>query len=734
MAMKIPTVEGPSVQQQGIPDAYEQAPRALGQAGMVRAQQTADAANLAGKYAEALQRERDEMDQVREDDALNKLIAAQIDLTFDKDKGFTTQRGDAVMKRQSGKPLSDEYTERLDEVRRKLADELGNERQKRRFGMKANNVVTTFSGQVRKYEGEQADAYVASVREGTIANRQNEAARYWNDLGKIDEAIVSIESSVADLGRRFQGKSAEWIQARALQETSRAALGAVQGAMESNNFMAADLLLKRYHDKMTEADVLRARGLVDKQLDAGIANQVATAAVRAVQPTLQPTDMDRVIGITIQSESGGRRYGADGKLLTSPKGARGEMQVLDSTNDAPGLGVKPAKDNSPEERARVGRDYMGALVKRYEGDLGKAWAAYNAGFAKVDKAVADSESPDMAKRGKFGNWIGLMPAETQAYVAKNTKAYADGGGRPQMASLQEIHNAVRQRIGDSNPHRLTLAIQESTRQYEEILKANKQQEEQSTAEAQRWLESNGGRFSSLPASLRANIPPGQFDNLRAFAEKVSRGDDITNPATYQMLTNPAVLGSLSDEQFYILTTRELNKADRQHFVNERQKLLTGTSTNKPADLNSSAISSVMTQRLRELGIDPTPKDGSTEAQRVGAIRRVVDESILSAQQAAGKKFTDAEVTQHIDRMFAQTDVASGWFSDSSKPMLTMKAGDIKSSLRERIEADFKRAGIENPTEGQILGAYWMAKRAAESKKITPLSAVKPQAAPMQKAQ
>ena len=33
------------------------------------------------------------------------------------------------------------------------------------------------------------------------------------------------------------------------------------------------------------------------------------------------------------------------------------MQVLDGTNLNPGFGVKPAADNSPDERARVGRAY-----------------------------------------------------------------------------------------------------------------------------------------------------------------------------------------------------------------------------------------------------------------------------------------------------------------------------------------------------------------------------------------
>lgn len=251
MAMNIPKVEGPSVQLQGIPDAYEQAPRALGQAGMVRAQQTVDAANLAGKYAEAIQRERDEMDQVRVDDALNKLRARQIDLTFDKDEGFTTQRGDAVMKRQSGKPLSDEYAERLNEERRKLADDLGNERQKRKFGMMANDVVTSFNGQVRKYEGEQVEVYKKSVATGTISLRNDEIARFYNDPARVDRALEDINAAVATLGKGMDSKA---IQAEQLRQGSNAVRGAINSALAANQPVEAATLMKQFADRMTEDD------------------------------------------------------------------------------------------------------------------------------------------------------------------------------------------------------------------------------------------------------------------------------------------------------------------------------------------------------------------------------------------------------------------------------------------------------------------------------------------------
>ena len=113
-----------------------------------------------------------------------------------------------------------------------------------------------------------------------------------------------------------------------------------------------------------------------------------------------------------QQESGGRRYKADGKTLlegpmTKYGTAKGEMQVLDMTTKDPGYGVRPARADSADERARVGRDYLAAMVNKY-GDKQTALVAYNWGPGNTDKWLQ--------KGGDFSK----LPAETQNYVAKIT--------------------------------------------------------------------------------------------------------------------------------------------------------------------------------------------------------------------------------------------------------------------------------------------------------------------------
>lgn len=120
----------------------------------------------------------------------------------------------------------------------------------------------------------------------------------------------------------------------------------------------------------------------------------------------------RFNNITANAESGNRDYTPSGAPVTSPRGALYAMQVMPSTAHDPGFGVTPAANDSAAEYDRVGRDYRAAMLRHFNGDPAKMWAAYNAGPGAVSGAVSSLGS----------NWLSGLPAQTRNYVAANLRA------------------------------------------------------------------------------------------------------------------------------------------------------------------------------------------------------------------------------------------------------------------------------------------------------------------------
>ena len=601
--------------------------------------------------------------QLRVDDALNKALEAEMRLAYDKDAGYTNQRGISALERASGKPLADEYDEEFGKAIESIGAGLGNDYQRQAFGQAIAKRRAAFRAGAMKHEADEFRTYTLSVREGTVATRMQQIGLNYNNPEVIDEAITSIRAATYDAAQ-LQGKSAEWSDAQARKMVSNAHKTAIAAALEKNDVAYADRYLKRYGKDMEADDLLQTTGLITKEMDMRVGISAATEVMGRWAPKIVPGDMDRLTNIVMGIESGGRRYDASGKLIEGPATkygtAKGEMQVLDGTNRDPGYGVKPAADDSPEERARVGRDYLAAMAREYDGDVSKALAAYNWGPGNLDRAVKE-HGP---------NWLQAAPEETRNYVERGVREFGAGAGRGKRPNLAEIKADLR---GDpllaGNPARLKAAEEAAEKQYRDIEAAEKQATDEALDTAYRGLYANGGNMGALPVSVRAMIPGDKLGAVMGFADTVRKsGGAVHNPEAWaQILSMPREsLAAMSPIEFF----REFRPHLDDAHLEKGYALLNDARGEVGTDAKHLEVITTA-NRVKKAAIDAgllpaTGKANDNEVKAFAQFERLVDDRVrqFEATDLQGKrKANSAELQQIIDGTLMDKVFVSrtGWF-------------------------------------------------------------------------
>lgn len=154
-----------------------------------------------------------------------------------------------------------------------------------------------------------------------------------------------------------------------------------------------------HQGKSAKSPLEQIRALLGSRTNSAgaVAQPVNPELDQIVQDAAERHDLDpELVKAVISTESGWN------SRAISDKGAMGLMQLIPSTAQRFGVG----NPFDPAQNIEGGTSYLKTLLDRYNGDLKKSLAAYNAGEHAVDQS-------------------GGIPAypETQRYVQKVTKAY-----------------------------------------------------------------------------------------------------------------------------------------------------------------------------------------------------------------------------------------------------------------------------------------------------------------------
>lgn len=619
----VPTYDTLQVSPNTVPQAAFDAPTVQPTAAQSTAQlgQAMSAAGQnVGRIALDLQQQANEL---RVTDALNQAKESAIKLTFDKDAGYTNLKGINALQRPDGKSLEQEYSDELQKQLSALSQGLGNEAQRAMFKQNADAIASNFRSGIVKHEADQFNEYTMSVSEGVQSTALREIGLNWNNPEVIDKAVLRIK---AETYRQAQllGKSAEWQDARTRELTSKAHLTAMSAALDKGDPLFADRYLKKYGEQMQADDLLRARGLVNKEVDLQVGTSVGQQVMSGFTNKIAPTEYDR-------------------------------LQNIVNAKVAPTEG-QPALD---------------AQIKKFGGDVTKALAAYKLG----DKEVSALEKQHGA------NWLANAPKNVQEFVTATASEFGAGGGRGTKPTLAEMKAELRNRPElANNPLRLKHAEDYIETQYAAITAAKKQREEDALDTAYKALYANGGNMAALPAGLRAQIPGEKLDSVLNFAKSVAKGEKMVNngQAWAQVLSLPkSELAKMSPSSFY---AQFRNQLDDAHL--EKGYALIAEANNQANDKHLEILTTDnrMKQAAIQAGILPAEgKPDETQAVQFAQFQTTIDQRVRQFERIdlQGKRKASSEELQRIidTTLMDKAFVPRALWVDKQKPVSLMTPED-----------------------------------------------------------
>lgn len=520
-----------------------------------------------------------------------------------------------------------------------------------------------------------------------------------NNPDKSDERLKAIEAgkaSIAQLGQMKGMGEAEVAlsQKKFVSGVHANTIDKLLVSAEPDIDMAA-AYFSAHADEMTSADRERAmkdlQGPLQDRSDYAAYTEVNAGMVSAGAPPMGvgKGDLSRMAAITAETESGNRDHNADGSFVTSVKGAQGRMQVMPGTQRDPGFGVKPAANNSAAELARVGRDYLAAMMTRYGNDPAKAWAAYNAGPGAVDEALKDG-----------GNWLARMPKETRDYVKKNVAALGGTDNAPREYDKAAIYDAIEARTDWTyeKKERVKRVADREIARDEQLLQRQYKAAGDEAVQAVIGLGDNFTDISQIPAATRAKMDPTDLMRLTETAAKNKAAKAAIPNDTTRSLELQALMRMDPEAFARIDLSKEVGRVshdDLKDLFLKRADII--GDKNKPAkDKKRTIITAAIEWGKKYGGIDISDKDFPKVFDAMSAYLETVE---------AKKGVLDASDGDAAFKGATRDIPKAGFFGGTMKAYNVTSVDQIPDVTRADIDRTFRAANRRDPNDMERLQMY-----------------------------
>ena len=633
----------------------------------------------------------------------NALAQQRINLEFNQDTGFrNAKEGQAV-----GQQFVDTYGTKFTDAATTIRDNLANDNQKQIFDQHAQVQGLQYKAALLAHQAQETEKFNDSTANSTLDTVLRTMAQKPTDELNFQTGLTQINGTIDSVGKRKGYPEAQVadLKAKYLDAAYSTRISSIMDGIPgvaSPNPYGAEKMFKQVQDQLGVTSQTSLATKIQKSVQSVQARDTAQGIIYGQIPTppaaiAQAVTGAPLAGIVQGMESNGQDTDANGAPLTSSKGAVGRMQVMPATSTDPGFGVRPAVPGpdgkiSPDEMARVGRDYLGAMTARYNNPA-LVLAAYNAGPGQTDKWISQFGDP---RTGAIStqDWVSKIPfAETKGYVANGLGKL---GPMPQQGATPTANQlkvdlyarvqasrqlAEQQYPGDTG---FADAVASRTENYGRMVIANQQGVEAGARDS---------LFSGLVGNPDGSNKPQTIDQMLANPD-MKRSWDKATPETQLAIQAHFKNGAgdparTADTQAILYQYMGKAANDREGFASEDLSPLIATLPHADFDKLSNmqfsarnkveiaqdkavnlqhALSLSENYALKPMGImiptkDTPPAKRTAYDQFTGRLTEALD----NFKTVNGKPPNDQDIVKIAKTLTANVQVPGKWYGTNSKP-------------------------------------------------------------------
>lgn len=361
--------------------------------------------------------QQERTNHVVSNDAYNQLQDSYFNLTYGDPK--TQKPGFYGMSGRDAMTAYQPTAARVNELRDQLSAGLPNDAARLRFEESSRRLQHFTLEQMGRHYDSQFNRYTQSVNDATQKNSVQAIAADYNDDNKYQQHLdMALRAAVQGVQDKFgMDASPELINAAVTEQTTKAVITRAE-AWGIANPTAALEWLKTQHGKIDETHY----GTLYRHLEHVANGEEDTSYVNGLLGGARPqggAGTPRMVDAIRGTEG-------SGATSVSPKGARGQLQVMPATFRGY---ARPGESFEVEaDREAVGQRIIGDLEQKYPNDPARVAVAYFSGPGNVSSP--GSQNPWIENRSDGNITVSQYVERVQGRLKGGGPRLATSGGQP----------------------------------------------------------------------------------------------------------------------------------------------------------------------------------------------------------------------------------------------------------------------------------------------------------------